>query len=75
MKRIKSTGFYQGQTEEQGSQAAAHGANLKGHYDVTGIIRNMVLANLGFHTQMNFSQNYPQFGHVLSRGFTNPVLI
>ena len=54
MKRIKSIGFYQDQTEKQANWAATRGANLKGHHDVTGIIRNMVLANLGFHTQMNF---------------------
>jgi len=69
-KKIKSIGFYQGQTKGQLPGVPT----CKGHYSVTGIIRNMVLANWGFHTQMNFSQNYPQFGHALSRGFTNPVL-
>ena len=31
------------------------GSNYKGHQDVIGIIGNIVLGNLGFHTQKNFS--------------------
>jgi len=34
----------------------------------------MVLVSSGFHTQKNLSENYPQFGHALSKSFAGPVL-
>jgi hypothetical protein len=34
---------------------------------VTGVICNMTLVNSAFHAQQNFSENYPQFGHVPSK--------
>jgi len=34
----------------------------------------MVLVNSGFHTQKNFSENYPQFTHAPWKMFTTPVL-
>ena len=40
---------------------------------VTGIICNMTLMNSGSHTQNNFSENYPQFGHKLSKEITSSV--
>jgi hypothetical protein len=46
----------------------------KGHYDITRINANMVLVNLGFHVQNNFSENYLQFGHMPSKNFSSPVI-
>jgi hypothetical protein len=45
-----------------------------GWEDVTGKIGNSVLINSDLHTWMNFSENYPQFGHALSKIFAKPVL-
>ena len=47
-------------------------AGLKGRYDVTGIIRNMMLVNSGFHTRKNFSVNYLQFWVRALRKFRQP---
>lgn len=38
-------------------------SSYKGHWDITRIIRNIVLVNLGFHIQKNFPENYLQYGH------------
>jgi len=40
---------------------------------MTGIIWNLKLANSGFHAQINFSENYLQFGHIPSKMFTSPI--
>ena len=45
----------------------------KGHYDIAGIFRNVVLVTSGFHTQKNFSENHPQFGEHALNIFANPV--
>jgi hypothetical protein len=34
----------------------------------------MVLVNSGVHTQKNFSENYPLFGHAVLKVFASPVL-
>jgi len=47
-------------------------AGLQGRYDVTGIIRNMVLVNSGFPTRKNFSVNYLQFWVRALRKFRQP---
>jgi hypothetical protein len=41
---------------------------------VTGIMTDIVLANSGFHTLKNFSENYPKFWHTPSERFASPVL-
>ena len=38
-----------------------------GFSHVTGIICNMTLVNSAFHTQQDFSENYPQVGHAPSK--------
>ena len=40
--------------------------------DVTEIIGNMVLVNIGFYIGKNFSEICPQFGHAPSKLFTSP---
>lgn len=42
--------------------------------DVAGIIGHTVLVNSGFRTEKFSSENYPQFGHGLSKTFSSPVL-
>jgi len=45
---------------------------------VTGIICNTTLVNSAFHTRQNCSENYPQFGHALSKErqpFPRPKII
>jgi len=34
----------------------------------------MVPGNSGFHIRKNFSKNYPQIGHLLSKRFARSVL-
>jgi hypothetical protein len=41
---------------------------------VTGIIGSMGLVNLGYHTRKKCSDNYPQFGHALSKIFVSPTV-
>ena len=38
------------------------------------VIGNMVLANWGFHTRNNLSENNPQFGHAPSELFASHAL-
>jgi len=56
-------------------RAAARGAEpMQGAKYVTGIIGNMMLVNSAFRMRNNFSEDYPQFGHALSKSFASPVL-
>ena len=48
--------------------------DLKGCWDATEIIGNTVLVNTRFHTQNNFSGNYPQFEKAPSKMLASPVL-
>jgi hypothetical protein len=51
IKRLFKNTVTQDRNKGRASQAAARGANLYGRYDVTGIVGNMVLENLGFRTR------------------------
>jgi hypothetical protein len=42
-------------------------ATYKERYDVTRIIGNILLVNLVFHSQNNFSENYQQFRHATAK--------
>jgi hypothetical protein len=46
----------------------------KGRQDVTRIIGNIMLMHSGFQMRKNFSTNYQQFWHILSKTFATSVL-
>jgi len=52
-----------------GQLPAAASYSYKGRYDVTGIIGNLLLVISNFHNRKNFSGNFPQFRHELSKSF------
>jgi hypothetical protein len=49
-------------------------ATYKGRYEVAGIIGNLLLEISIFHKLKNFSENFPQFRHELSKSFASPFL-
>ena len=46
----------------------------KERYDVTGMIRSIVLANSGVHARKKFFEYFSKFGHAASKIFASPVL-
>jgi len=50
---------------------AGQPGSCPGHYDIIRKIGNMVAVISGLHTK-NFSANYLQFGHVLSKTVRQP---
>jgi len=65
---------YNGRTKDRVNPQLDGSSTYIGREDFSGITGNMVPVNSGFHTRMNFCENYPQLGHAPSKEFTGEVL-